>query len=155
MSSTYYGRFEREEKPSIQLRIPPNARYARTVRDAIVGFAGLHDVGERDLEALLFAVGEALANAIEHSRTNADIVVRIEVDDQKVTATVTDRGSGMVHLPDEFLPLPDSLAERGRGIPIMQRCVDVFEMARLPDGGTAVTLGRVRRDRTQESHVAS
>ncbi len=155
MSTTFYGRSGNERPPTIRLRIPPDPRYARTVRDALVGFGSLNGVGETDLEALLFAVGEALANAIEHSMTMDDIEVRAEVDVRRITATVIDRGTGMPMIPESRAPLPDALAERGRGIPIMQRCADVFEMARLPDGGTAVTLGRVRRERPQDSTVAS
>ncbi len=155
MSTTFYGRPGNEGIPNIRLRIPPDARYARTVRDALIGFGSLHGVGETDLEALLFAVGEALANAIEHSMTMADIEVCAEVEKHQVTATVIDRGTGMPMLPSGRAPLPDALSERGRGIPIMQRCADVFQVARMPDGGTAVTLGRVRRERAQESTVAS
>lgn len=155
MSSTYYGRFDQDETPSIRLRIPPNPRYARTVRDAIVAFASLHGVHETDLEALLFAVGEALANAIEHSNTHSDIEVLSYIDDHKIMATVIDRGTGVPHVPLGRLPLPDALSERGRGIPIMQRCADIFDMQRLPEGGTAVTLGRLRRELPQEKVVAS
>lgn len=155
MSSTYYGRFGSEDTPNIKLRIPPNPRYARTVRDAIIAFASLHGVHETDLESLLFAVGEALANAIEHSNTHSDIEVLSSIDETKITATVIDRGTGMQHVPLGRLPLPDALAERGRGIPIMQRCSDIFDMQRLPEGGTAVTLGRLRREHPQETVVAS
>ena len=155
MSATDYGRPDQEDKPTLRLRIPPDPRYARTVRDAVIGFAGLHGVGTEDLEALLFAVGEALANAIEHSRTTLDIEIMTKIDDRKIIATVTDHGSGIGHPPRDLAPLPNPLSERGRGIPIMQRCADIFEVQTRPEGGTVVTLGRLRRERFQESHAAS
>lgn len=155
MSATEYGRLDHNQKPTIRLQIPPDPRYARTVRDAIIGFAALHGVSDNDLEALLFAIGEALANAIEHSRTAFDIEVAAVIDPRKITATITDRGTGVAHAPRDMAPLPSPLSERGRGIPIMQRCVDFFEMQSVPEGGTVVTLGRLRREQFQESHTAS
>lgn len=155
MSATQYGRLDQKNKPSIRLSIPPDPRYARTVRDAIIGFAGLHGVGTGDLEAFLFAVGEALANAIEHSRTTLDIEVLTEIDAKEIVATVTDYGAGFGHPPRDLVPLPNPLSERGRGIPIMQRFADVFEVQPRPEGGTIVTLGRLRRERFQESTAAS
>ncbi|HEV7180022.1 MAG TPA: ATP-binding protein [Candidatus Baltobacteraceae bacterium] len=155
MPTAHHTRRLRDKKPSIQLRIPPDPRFARTVRDAVTGFASLHHVHDDDLEALLFAIGEALANAIEHSRATGDVEVRVEIDQSLVLATVSDRGDGIAHLPVTRAPLPQPLSERGRGIPIMQRCVDTFRVDRLPEGGTTVTLGRLRRERGQEPHIAS
>ncbi len=129
----------------LELRIPPDARHARTVREAIMGFAALNDVDDADLEALLFAVGEALANAIEHAQAAGDIEVITEVDETRVVATVMDYGRGFSHIPQGQTPLPDALAERGRGIPIMQRCTDFFHVRSVPGGGTTVILGRLRR----------
>ncbi|HUZ48529.1 MAG TPA: ATP-binding protein [Candidatus Dormibacteraeota bacterium] len=130
---------------TLHLRVPPDPRYARTVRDAIVGFAGIHEIRDEDLESLLFAVGEALANAIEHAASQDDIEVLCEVDRERIVATVIDRGKGYRRVPTGIVPLPADLSERGRGIPIMQRCTDFFDVLSLPDRGTAVRLGRFRR----------
>ncbi len=133
-------------KPSLHVRIPPDARHARTVRDALVAFSSLHDVCEADLEALLFAVGEALANAIEHGAPAIDIDVTLEIDPNVIAARVTDYGSGFQdEIPTSYTPLPDGLTERGRGIPIMQRYADHFEVESMPGHGTVVTLLRYRR----------
>ncbi len=136
-------------KRSLHLRIPPDPRFARTVRDAIIGFGLLHDIPEGDLEPLLFAVGEALANAIEHSSSGKDIEVLAEVDDQQFVATVIDYGRGLTAIPREITQLPDVLSERGRGIPIMQRCTDFFDVRSEPGDGTAVVLGRRRRENAE------
>ncbi|HEY5340476.1 MAG TPA: ATP-binding protein [Candidatus Aquilonibacter sp.] len=135
-------------KLSLFVRIPPDARHARTVRDALIAFSSLHDVGEADLEALLFAVGEALANAIEHGAPAIDIDVKLEIDPELISARVTDYGTGFQedNIPNGYTPLPDGLAERGRGIPIMQRYADRFEVESMPGHGTVVTLVRYRRN---------
>lgn len=133
-------------KPTLSIRIPPDGRHARTVRDALIAFASLHGVVEADQEAMLFAVGEALANAIEHGGPAADIKVTIEIDKALISASVADEGRGFGDAPTGFAPLPAAYAERGRGIPIMQRCVDFCDVESAPGRGTVVTLGRFRRD---------
>jgi anti-sigma regulatory factor (Ser/Thr protein kinase) len=146
------------EKPTLAIRIPPDGRHARTVRDALIAFASLHGVAEADQEAMLFALGEALANAIEHGAPVGDIKVTIEIDSQLISARVTDRGRGFRNAPVGYAPLPAAYAERGRGIPIMQRCVDLCEVQSAPGSGTTVTLGRFRRNPTstnQEQAVPS
>jgi len=95
---------------------------------------------------MLFAVGEALANAIEHGEPKNDIGVTVEIDAHLISARVVDDGRGFHETPAGFTPLPDAYAERGRGIPIMQRCVDLCDVESMPGCGTIVTLGRFRRD---------
>jgi anti-sigma regulatory factor (Ser/Thr protein kinase) len=143
------------EKPTLSIRIPPDGRHARSVRDALLAFASLHGVVEADREAMLFAVGEAIANAIEHGAPAGDIKVTIEIDKHLIAARVIDEGRGFGDPPAGMAPLPATYAERGRGIPIMQRCVDLCEVRSTPGRGTVVTLGRFRRDRapTNQEHA--
>ena len=111
------------------------------------------------LEALLFAVGEALANAIEHAKSARDIEVIATIDDEHILASIIDFGCGLPAVPADEAPLPSAFAERGRGIPIMQRCTDLFSVESRPGAGTVVTLGRYRRDQSsagsQETSAAS
>lgn len=146
MRSQVFGREDGHIKRTLHLSIPPDPAYARTVRDALIGFAQLSGLGDGDLESLLFAVGEALANAIEHSATGLDIEVFAEVDEDQVVATVVDYGNGLKVIPRQTLPLPETLAERGRGIPIMQRCTDFMNVKSTPGAGTSITMGLFRRD---------
>ena len=69
--------------------------------------------------------------------------------------TVIDGGRGVTRGGADGIiaPLPEPMAEGGRGIPIMQRCTDMFSMRALPGGGTGVVLGLLRR--IQENHAAS
>jgi anti-sigma regulatory factor (Ser/Thr protein kinase) len=130
---------------NLHLRLPPLPRSARAGRDALAALAAFHDVASIDIEGLTFALGEALANAIEHAGSDAEIEVCVTIDARAIVATVRDQGRGFVDTPCEVLPFPELSAEGGRGFPIMQRCTDFFEVRSLPGDGTVVTLGRLRR----------
>ncbi len=129
---------------TLSLRVPPDPRFAATVRQALSGFAALHGVSSYDVEPLVCALGEALANAIEHAATTRDLEVQAEVHERWIEAVVTDHGCGLLAIPAQPAPLPASLAERGRGIPMMQRCTDIFSVESLPGAGTTVRLTRWR-----------
>ena len=60
---------------SLTLRVPPKADFCRVARERIVTFARSKGVAEDDIAYLVAAVGEALANAIEHARSTAPIVI--------------------------------------------------------------------------------
>ena len=137
------------ESPSLCVCIPPNPRYGKGVRDEVIAFANRHNISICDLEDFIFALGEAIANAIEHSGSPEaiEIICRIEAD--KIVATVTDSGKGFVTDPLPKTPLPDEFSERGRGLPIMERYSDIFAVRSVLGKGTAVVFGRylrVRRD---------
>jgi anti-sigma regulatory factor (Ser/Thr protein kinase) len=131
---------------NLQLRLPPLPRSARTGRDALAALATVHAIAAADIETLTLALGEALANAIEHAGTESEIEVCLTIDTRTIVATVRDRGRGLARPPDPMLPFPELSAEGGRGFPIMQRCTDFFEVTTQPGDGTTVTLGLRRRD---------
>jgi len=134
------------DKPTLRIRIPADPRHAHTVRGAFMAFAALHGVNEADRDALLFGIGEALANAIEHGSAAGDVEVVIEIEPERISARITDRGQGFGALPSRYTPLPDNFDERGRGIPMMQRLVDRCDVESFPGKGAVVTLKRFRRD---------
>jgi anti-sigma regulatory factor (Ser/Thr protein kinase) len=136
---------------SLRVRIPPNARFSRSVRHQVLSFAGDHEISARELEEFIFAVGEALANAIEHSRTSDVIEVHCQIEDDKILATIIDSGAGFSSDPVPNVTLPDALTERGRGLPIMRRCTDIFAVHSVPGRGTAVVLGRYLRRKSHEN----
>lgn len=135
---------------SLRVRIPPNARFSRSVRHQVLSFAGDHEISDHELEEFIFAVGEALANAIEHSRTSDVIEVHCQIEDDKILATIVDSGAGFTSDPVD-VSLPDALTERGRGLPIMRRCTDIFAVHSVPGRGTAVVLGRYLRRNSRHS----
>ncbi len=144
--------------PSLKVRIPANARFGKSVREEVTGFASQFRIGRTQLEEFIFAIGEALANAIEHSGSNDVIEVRCQIEDDKIIATVIDSGRGFLTDSHPTATLPDELAERGRGLPIMRRCTDIFAVHSVPGKGTAVVLGRylppgTHDDPPKENHL--
>ena len=142
---------------TLKVRIPPNARFSRSVRQEVLSFAGKFELNREELEEFIFAVGEALANAIEHSRSTDVIEVRCRIEDDKILATIVDSGAGFQDGPIPNVALPPDMSERGRGLPIMRRCTDIFAVHSVPGRGTAVVLGRYlrRKSQSEEKRAAS
>jgi len=122
------------------MRIPSRAQFGKRARDEVVSFALANRIAHAELDEFTFAVGEALANAIEHSGTGDVIEVHCRIESDKIVATITDSGCGFN--PQTGRPFPEVLSERGRGLPIMERCTDIFAVRSAPGKGTAVVLGR-------------
>jgi serine/threonine-protein kinase RsbW len=144
---------------TLKVRVPPNPRFSRNVRQEVLSFAGKFELSHEELEEFILAVGEALANAIEHARTTDLIEVRCRIEDDKILAAIVDSGAGFHAAPiPSVVTLPPEFSERGRGLPIMRRCTDIFAVHSVPGRGTAVVLGRyLRRKRTEaeETSIAS
>jgi anti-sigma regulatory factor (Ser/Thr protein kinase) len=140
---------ERPARPMEQLclRVPADPRVGGYVRQEVMAFAELQGIAGADLVDFIAAIGEALANAIEHAHTVEPIEVSVWLFDDRLFASICDRGVGF--LPNERTvaqQLPDAFAERGRGLPIMRRFVDIFSVRSAPGEGTRVTLAcHVRR----------
>ena len=134
-----------EPEQSITIHVPPEPWASRTVRDGVTAFAERAGVSGADLTALLTAVGEAVANAIEHSRTLQPIEVRCVAHRDSIIATVRDFGVGFRHAGEGSEPsatLPSTECERGRGLGIMRRCTTIFSVGIAAGGGTSVVIGR-------------
>ena len=138
---------------TLKVRIPPNARLSGSVRREVLSFAGSLEISRDELEEFICAVGEALANALEHAGNGDMIEVRCQIEDDKILATIVDSGSGFKDGPVTDVSLPDALAERGRGLPIMRRCTDIFAVHSVPGRGTAVVLGRYLRRAAKDRNI--
>lgn len=131
----------RASGPTLNLRVPSDPRFARVVRERVIAFAKERRLDESSLRDFVTAIGEALANAIEHSRSEA-VEVTCWVDESAhIIATVSDFGRGFDQVPEGPL-LPPPHEERGRGLPIMRRYSDVFSLTSAPGKGTKVLLAR-------------
>jgi len=129
----------------LRISIPPLPRFAATARRVLWKFAGFHRLASGDAEYLVFALGEAVANAIQHAGTRDAIEIRVSVEGDAVVARVADRGQGFAAPAGGPVALPSVLAEAGRGFAIMQRCTDFLDVSSKPGAGTVVTMGRFRR----------
>ncbi len=130
---------------TLKVRIPPHPRFGKHVREEVISFANDYEIDAHEMDEFIFAVGEALANAIEHAKTTETIEVRCQVEEDKIVATIVDAGSGFDVDPLPDVQLPNAFSERGRGLPIMRRCTDIFAVHSVPGKGTAVVLGRYLR----------
>ena len=125
----------------LRLTIAPDPKQSGTVRQALLAFAQDQGVEPGEVVDFVTAVGEALANAIEHAQTGEPIVVAAWTLDGCLFASVSDHGVGFVPPRAQTTALPDTYAERGRGLAIMRRYADVFRVHSVPGEGTRVTLG--------------
>ncbi|MDO9590230.1 MAG: SpoIIE family protein phosphatase, partial [Microcella sp.] len=91
------------------------------------------------------AIVELTGNVIEHANRGGDISfsLSIVVYDDRIEATVTDSGA-VEQVPLAGRTMPDSLAERGRGLPLMQSLSDSVEHRRV-EGSNHWTVVRARR----------
>lgn len=134
-----------KQPSTLTLRLPPQPDLCRIARQRIADFARSKGVAEDDLTSLLGAIGEALANAVEHGRTPIPLDVECRVEPNRIVATVSDAGVGFEHEPPLPGELPEIESERGRGLGIMRRLSDIFAVQRSPAGGTSVLVGRYLR----------
>jgi anti-sigma regulatory factor (Ser/Thr protein kinase) len=132
----------------VELAIPARQAYLSLVRlvvDASVG-ALAPGLGSARLDDLKLAVSEACSNAIEaheFAPSSEPVVIRCQLDHNRVTVEVADHGggfdpSGVAHLP--AATDPGRLDhESGLGIPLMRTLAD--KLAFVPDrDGTTVRL---------------
>ena len=146
---TTMGKDPRTGNPRAQLRlsVPPDPHHSGYVRQQLLAFAAEHRVADDDFIDFVGAIGEAVANAIEHAKTNAPIEIHAWLHgDDRLFATVRDHGCGFTPSDRTIVPeLPDAFAERGRGLPIMRSCASTFAVQTAPGEGTRITLGRYIR----------
>lgn len=132
---------------SVRLEVPPRRDHLALVRLVVSGAVAIErTIPERRLEDLRLAVTEACANAVDAQQrrgTAAPLVVTIDLDDDAVAVTVTDRAGGFELTELEPLPAatdPQRLRhERGLGISLMRDLVDEVRFTPTEDG-TAVCL---------------
>ena len=138
----------------LELSIPPLPRFAATARLALARFGSTHRVSPADVENLVFALGEAVANAIAHSDTAKAIHIRFCLNGVSMVVTITDHGRGFESPSQDSISLPSVFDEDGRGFAIMQRCTDFLEVDSQPGGGTTVRLGRRLRSHQEPQPVS-
>jgi stage II sporulation protein AB (anti-sigma F factor) len=135
---------DRAPSSTLDVKIPADPKYVGRLRKRIEAFAAKHRLDPGETREFITAIGEAVANAIEHSQAES-IEVSCWLDgNRKLLATVSDAGRGFVRIP-EGIELPPPQAERGRGLPIMRRYCDLFRIRSAPGKGTTVFLGRILR----------
>lgn len=124
----------------LDVRFPTSAWNARKVRDHMVQIGASLELEPDRLEEFVTAVGEAFANAVEHSCTDSPIRIVVKLDVRhRLHASVRDYGRG-IDAAEVNRTLPSVRAERGRGIPLMRRCSSLMKISSPRGGGTLVEL---------------
>lgn len=116
----------------------------RVAIDRLVEALADIDLPMATLERLKTAVGETVMNAIEHGNrgdADLDVLIGVEVDNERVIVTVMDQGSGPVGpgvTPDLDAKLAGEQTPRGWGLFLAEQMVD--EMRSIDDEHHTVEL---------------
>jgi anti-sigma regulatory factor (Ser/Thr protein kinase) len=148
----------------LDVRFAPSAWNARKVRDHLLDVGATLGLEPERLEEFVTAIGEAFANAVEHSFTEEPIRISVKLDyKHRLLASIRDRGRGIA-ISEVNRSLPSVRAERGRGIPLMRRCSSELKISSPRGGGTLIELrwdgdyrrtSRIRSRRTARASSAA
>jgi anti-sigma regulatory factor (Ser/Thr protein kinase) len=113
----------------VELRLPAAASSAAIARRLVIRFARVANLTPERTFDLTIAVGEAVANAVEHAYrgTTGDFVLRLSMRGDTIYGEVADLGTWRDANPE---------AERGRGLAILRATTRRFELTRSPYGTT-------------------
>jgi serine/threonine-protein kinase RsbW len=135
------------------LRVPADLQAVAFVRSAIACVLDREDWPAESAGRVLLASNEALTNAIEHGSPDGGLVeVALVVTYERADIRIVDEGVPGVAVPRCPSEPPPTTAERGRGLLIISRLADDFDMA-AAGGGTQVHVG-FWRDTRDEAEAA-
>jgi serine/threonine-protein kinase RsbW len=125
---------------SFAMAIPSVPEELRVLRQRLRDWLAVRGYAVRDAEAVILAVNEAAANAIEHGYRDRSGMVELtgEADADVVVVTVVDRGSWREAAPDPA---------RGRGLSLMRTLMDDVVVRPSPTGTTVVLRHALEGDR--------
>jgi anti-sigma regulatory factor (Ser/Thr protein kinase) len=123
------------------LRVPADIRVVAFVRCAIACVLEREEWPADSAGRVLLASNEALTNAIEHgSPAGAKVDVGLSVTRDRADIRIVDEGVPGAPLPRCPSAPPPTTAVRGRGLLIISRLADDFDVAAAGDG-TEVRVG--------------
>ena len=123
--------------------LPPDLARLRRLRHELAAWLGALDLSADRRDAVVLAVHEAAANAIEHA--NGRVTVRGACDGDKLLLVVTNSGRWRGPRPSD--------SERGRGLTVMRSLMSQLEI-RIDPEGTTVRM-RMDLDPTGASSAAT
>lgn len=117
----------------LSLQIPADPAKLQSVRRNIGRWLNGHDVAKEDAEDIILASSEACANSIEHAYGPGEgsVEIEAEVDDGEITIVIRDTGRWRAARN----------GDRGRGLPLIEACMDSCTFTR-GDGGTELRMQR-------------
>jgi serine/threonine-protein kinase RsbW len=131
----------------VRLEIPARAEYLVMARQVVAAAAAVEPrLRDERIDDLRIAVSEATTNAIEaHADLSAAerILIRCNLDDDRIEVEVLDRAGGFDPAAVPALPDPEGpdrlQRESGLGLPLMRVLADESEI-QSGQGGTTVRL---------------
>jgi anti-sigma regulatory factor (Ser/Thr protein kinase) len=123
-----------------EVRLPAASAQLVVAREHVERAAVAMGFDGRATHEIVFAVNEAVTNAIRHGSPDeaGTIGLLIEADGDGLTVVVSDSGSFVPSVSDE-----GARAENGRGFVFMSSLMDEVDLTQCPEG----TLVRLRKDR--------
>jgi PAS domain S-box-containing protein len=117
----------------LSLHIPADPARLRSVRRNIGRWLSGHGVPKEDADDIILASSEACANSIEHAYGPAEgsVDIEAEVDDGEITIVIRDTGRWRAARN----------GDRGRGLPLIEACMDSCAFTRA-DEGTELRMQR-------------
>lgn len=127
-----------------EIRVPADLRVVGFVRCTVACLLHRESWPAEGASRLLLASTEALTNAIEHGSPRGGVVdVGLTVTTERVDLCVVDEGRPGVQVPVCPDEPPPPTSPRGRGLIIIRRLADDFELAPQGDG-TRIAAGFLR-----------
>jgi anti-sigma regulatory factor (Ser/Thr protein kinase) len=125
----------------VDLRLPAQASELKRARDCVASAAAEFGFGPRDRYQLIFAVNEAVTNAIKHGTPDDDgtIGMHIYADGDSLVCSVRDCGPFVVPRPAVDL----TSDEGGRGFAFMSALTDELELS-VESNATVIRLRKRR-----------
>ncbi len=128
----------------IQVRIPASTEYVRVVREVVDCLCRLKSLSEDARASVKLAVGEAVNNAVNYARNDAGVStvdVTISLGEDVLEVEVANDSGGFSPHASSKMPDAELLAERGRGLALMNIMMDEVEYF-VRDGRT---IARMRK----------
>ena len=121
----------------LSLHIPADPAKLRSLRRNIARWLSGHDVSKQDADDIILASSEACANSIEHAYGPGEgsVDIEAEVDDGGITIVVRDTGRWRAARN----------GDRGRGLPLIETCMDSCVFTRGNEGTELRMTRRVPR----------
>ncbi len=137
-----------------RLRVPADLAVVSFVRSALACMLTRGEWPAGGSARVLLASTEALTNAIEHgSPPGASVCVDLSITPERADVLVIDVGRPDGRVPRVPAAPPPPTATRGRGLIIISRLADDFEL-RPHGGGTEVSVGFVRAAGHEDGRLA-
>jgi anti-sigma regulatory factor (Ser/Thr protein kinase) len=129
----------------VRCRVPASTSELHQVRRCVEEAAARFGLGSAEQYEFVFAVNEAVTNAIRHGQPFPDgtIGVQIDADDDTLICSVSDGGHFEADSDDR-----DAWAEGGRGLSAMALVMDQVDLC-TSSTGTTVRLHKRRSEGTE------